>query len=62
MSRLTRYTRIVYIRNSKTSTVYAAEFQGIKLALEIAVEDEEKGNKRDKVIVFTDNLAAIRTF
>jgi hypothetical protein len=25
-----------------------------KLALEIAVEVEEKGNKRDKMVVFTD--------
>jgi ribonuclease HI len=48
--------------NSETSTVYAAELQGIKLALEIAVEDKERGNKRDKVVVFTDNQAAIRTF
>ncbi|PQE05356.1 zinc knuckle protein [Rutstroemia sp. NJR-2017a BBW] len=44
----------------ETSTVYAAELQGIKLALDIADEDAEKGNKRDKLIIFTDNQAAIR--
>jgi hypothetical protein len=41
--------------NSETSTVYAVELQGIKLALEIAVEDKERGNKRERVVVFTDN-------
>ncbi|PQE23331.1 zinc knuckle protein [Rutstroemia sp. NJR-2017a BBW] len=48
--------------NSETSTVYAAELQGIKLALEIADEDAEKGNKRNKLIIFTDTQAAIRAF
>lgn len=33
VSPLTRSTKIVYIRNSETSTVYAAELQGIKLTL-----------------------------
>jgi hypothetical protein len=47
--------------NSETSTVYAVELQGIKLALQIADDDIEKGNKRDRVVIFTDNQAAIRT-
>ncbi|PQE11541.1 zinc knuckle protein [Rutstroemia sp. NJR-2017a BBW] len=53
---------MTYMGNRETSTVYATELQGIKLALEIADEDAEKGNKRDKLIIFTDNQAAIRTF
>jgi hypothetical protein len=48
--------------NSETSTVYAAELQGIKLALKIADKDAEKGNKRDQLIIFIDNQAAIRVF
>ena len=52
---------MAYMENSETSTVYVAELQGIKLALQITNEDTEKGNKRDKVIIFTDNQAAIRT-
>jgi ribonuclease HI len=55
VSPMTRHTRTAYMGNSETSTVYAAELQGIKLALEIAVEDKERGNKREKVVVFTDN-------
>lgn len=62
MSPLTRHTKMTYMGNSETSTVYAAELQGIKLALQIADDDAEKGNKRDKVVIFTDNQAAIRTF
>jgi ribonuclease HI len=48
--------------DNETSTVYAAELQGIKLALQIADEDAEKGNKRDRLIIFTDNQGAIKTF
>jgi hypothetical protein len=62
VSPLTRSTKMAYMGNSETSTVYVAELQGIKLALQIADEDAEIGNKRDKVIIFTDNQAAIRTF
>ena len=32
------------------------------MALEIADEDAERGNNRDKLIIFVDNQAAIRTF
>jgi ribonuclease HI len=62
VSPLTRSTRKSYMGNSETSTVYAAELQGIKLALQIADTDAEEGNKRNKVVIFTDNQAAIRTF
>jgi len=41
--------------DSETSTVYAVELQGIRLALQIIDEDVERGNKRDRVIIFTDN-------
>jgi ribonuclease HI len=44
------------------STVYAAELQGINLALEIADEETESDNTRSKLIIFTDNQAAIKTF
>lgn len=62
VSPLTRSTKMTYMGNSETSTVYTAELQGIKLALEIADEDADKGNKREKLIIFTDNQAAIRAF
>jgi YD repeat-containing protein len=62
VSPLTRSTKMTYMGNSETSTVYAAELQGIKLALQIADDDAEKGNIRDKVAIFTDNQAAIRSF
>jgi hypothetical protein len=38
-----------------TSTVYAAELQGIKFALLIAWEDQIKGRRRDNAIIYTDN-------
>ena len=62
VSPLTRCTKMAHMGNSETSTVYAAELQGINLALQIADDDAEKGNKRDRVVIFTDNQAAIRTF
>ena len=52
----------MYIGDSKTSTVYAVELQGIKLALQIIDEDVERGNKKDRLIIFIDNQVAIRTF
>jgi ribonuclease HI len=42
-----------------TSTVYAAELQGISLALQIAQEYAERGGERRKVAIYTDNQAAI---
>ncbi len=58
VSPLTRCTKLTYMGDSETSTVYAAELQGIRLALQIADEDAERGNKRDRLIIFTDNQAA----
>ena len=51
---------MAHMGNRETSTVYAAELQGINLALQIADDDAKKGNKRDRVVIFTDNQAAIR--
>jgi ribonuclease HI len=44
-----------------TSTVFTAGLQGIRLALTMALEDWDKGNRRQKVIIYTDNQAVIRT-
>tara|TARA_R110002060_G_scaffold45792_2_gene57126 strand:+ start:281 stop:802 length:522 start_codon:yes stop_codon:yes gene_type:complete len=57
-----RITELAYMGDSETSTVYAAELQGIRLTLQIADEDAERANKKDRLIIFTDNQAAIRTF
>jgi hypothetical protein len=62
VSPLTRCTKMAYMGNRETLTVYAAELQCIKLALQIANDNAEEWNKRDKVVIFTDNQAAIRTF
>ena len=62
VSPLTRCTKLAYMGGNETSTVYAAELQAIRLALQIADEDAERGNKKDRLIIFTDNQAAIRTF
>ncbi|EEY23737.1 conserved hypothetical protein [Verticillium alfalfae VaMs.102] len=44
-----------------TSTVYAGELQGIILALWMALADRAKGNIRSKILIYTDNQAAIRS-
>lgn len=59
---LTRYTKLTYLGDSKTSTIYPAELQGIRLAYQIADEDTEKRNKMDRLIIFTDNQGAIDIF
>ena len=41
------------------STVYAAELQGISLALQIAQEYAGRGGRRQGVAIYTDNQAAI---
>ncbi len=48
---------MAYMGDGDTSTVYVAELQGVKLALLIAAEDAERGNRRNKVIIYTDNQA-----
>ena len=57
----TAETRKSQMGNELTSTVYAAEIEGISLALTIAKDDKLKGNKREKIIIYTDNQAAIRS-
>nr|XP_036581842.1 zinc knuckle [Colletotrichum truncatum]KAF6790285.1 zinc knuckle [Colletotrichum truncatum] len=57
----TRQTRSSYMGDDATSTVYAGELRGIILALEIAEEDKRKGNNRSKILIYTDNQAAIRS-
>jgi hypothetical protein len=42
-----------------TSTVFAAKLQGIRLALMMALEDWNKGNRRKKLIIYSDNQASI---
>jgi ribonuclease HI/exonuclease III len=57
-------TRKAYMGTDKTSTVYAAELQGIKMALDIAQEQTgtatDRNDKR-RIAIFVDNQAAIRT-
>jgi ribonuclease HI len=60
VSQTTGHIRKSYMGKDGTSTVYAAELQGIKLALLIAWDDQEEGRKRDKIVIYTDNQAAIR--
>src|SRR5258706_4375139 len=55
-----RNTKKSYMGDSTTSTVYAAELQGVRLALLTALEDWTEGNRRKKVVIYTDNQAAIR--
>ncbi|EGU81546.1 hypothetical protein FOXB_07941, partial [Fusarium oxysporum f. sp. conglutinans Fo5176] len=57
----TQETKSAYMGDDTTSTVYAGELQGISLALQIAQEDRTKGNRRSKVMIYTDNQAAIRS-
>jgi ribonuclease HI len=46
---------------AETSTIYAAELQGINLALEMACTSTVAGNGHKRITVFTDNQAAIRS-
>ncbi|KAG6979043.1 RNA-directed DNA polymerase from mobile element jockey [Fusarium oxysporum f. sp. conglutinans] len=56
----TQETKSAYMGDDTTSTVYAGELQGISLALQIAQEDRSRANSRSKVLIYTDNQAAIR--
>ncbi|KAI8405763.1 hypothetical protein FOFC_13224 [Fusarium oxysporum] len=57
----TQETKSAYMGDDTTSTVYAGELQGISLALQIAQQDRSRGNSRSKVLIYTDNQAAIRS-
>ncbi|KAH6044453.1 hypothetical protein HBI67_247390 [Parastagonospora nodorum] len=56
---LIQETRAVHMGATTVSTVYAAELQGISLALQIAEQYVERGGKRRDIAVYTDNQAAI---
>ncbi|KJK73496.1 hypothetical protein H634G_11258 [Metarhizium anisopliae BRIP 53293] len=56
----TSQIKSAYMGDDAVSTVYAGELQGISLALQIAQEDRNRGNIRNKVLIYTDNQAAIR--
>ena len=45
--------------SNTTSTVYAAELQGVSLALKIAQEYAQRNGSRRKIAIYTDNQAAI---
>jgi ribonuclease HI len=53
--------RTSYMGDENVSTVYAAELQGIALALQIALDAMGEQQRRDKVCIYTDNQAAIRS-
>ncbi|KAK9443888.1 uncharacterized protein VB005_02413 [Metarhizium brunneum] len=57
----TSQIKSAYMGDDAVSTVYAGELQGISLALQIAQEDRNRGNIRNKVLIYTDNQAAIRS-
>jgi ribonuclease HI len=54
-------TRSSYLGKETKSTVYVAELQGINLALGIAQETNSHENNWEKIIIYTDNQAAIRS-
>jgi ribonuclease HI len=56
----THQTKSACMGDETVSTVYPGELQGIILALQIAQEDRGRGNRRKKVLIYTDNQAAIQ--
>jgi ribonuclease HI len=56
---LTQQTLSVYMGSDTLSTVYAAELQGISLALQIAQEYVDKHGERKEIAIYTDKQAAI---
>ena len=56
---LTQQTRSVHMGPDTQSTVYAAELQGISLALQIAQGYASGDGERKDIAIYTDNQAAI---
>jgi ribonuclease HI len=56
---LTQQSRSVHMGSDTESTVYAAELQGISLALQIAQEYASRNGARRDVAIYTDNQAAV---
>jgi ribonuclease HI len=56
---LMQQTRSVHMGSDTLSTVYAAELQGISLALQIAQEYADANGERKEIAIYTDNQAAI---
>jgi ribonuclease HI len=56
---LTQQVRSVHMGPDTASTVYAAELQGISLALQITQEYVSRNGARRDVAIYTDNQAAI---
>jgi ribonuclease HI len=56
---LMHQTRSVHMGSDTLSTVYAAELQGISLALQIAQEYADTNGERKEIAIYTDNQAAI---
>ena len=52
---LTQQTLSVHMGSDALSTVYAAELQGISLALQIAQEHADKNSERKDIAIYTDN-------
>jgi hypothetical protein len=57
----TGQTSKTYMGTGTTSTVYAAELQGINLALAMAEAEADAGACRKLINIFADNQAAIRS-
>jgi ribonuclease HI len=56
---LIQETRAVHMGANTISTVYAAELQGISLALQIAEQYAGRSGERRDIAIYTDNQAAI---
>jgi ribonuclease HI len=56
---LMHQTRSVHMGSDTLSTVYAAELQGISLALQIAQEYADTNGERKEIAIYTDKQAAI---